>query len=93
MLGRWQRAIDSPQCEPTDESSPSDLREKLTKGLEATLSQIPPQYRGMARSLLPRLTTSLQSASDEKLRGALTQIRNIIDGLLGEGDEPQGPGA
>ena len=38
----------------------------------------------MARLWYPRLRTSLQSASDEKIREALLYMRNTIDELLEE---------
>ena len=70
---------------PPDLSQPSPLASRLEEGIQAALQQVPPQYRPMARQLLPRLLTSLRSATDDHLRQGLLQVRHVIDGLLSEG--------
>lgn len=88
LAGNRQPDDPEPQRPPT---SSSDLRSRLSRGLEEVVSQVPPQYRAMAQLLLPRLRASLLSASDPDLRRSLSQIRDVIDGLLY--DQSAGPGS
>ena len=90
MSNRLAYLRGNPAADPSSSSpSPSPgssrkLRETLNRGLEEALNSIPPQYRVMARSLLPQLRGYLSKVSDAQLREGLLKVRGVIDQLLQE---------